>query len=137
MRSFVVRMEFEGVASEARGSYTCRKCLDSDGAFCTLAWSGIWDIVEFGGVRFDGMQLHKSGWIKLRREHHEGSTLVETHFKTTPVFHESINDPIPQIKALLGALDLSHSSLNDHFCRAMSDLLLKEDWKSTFKGKEH
>ncbi|KAG2811694.1 hypothetical protein PC118_g16071 [Phytophthora cactorum] len=38
-----------------------------------------------------------------------------------------------QIKILITSLNQSHATMNDHFCHLMSDLLLEEDWKSTFR----
>ncbi|KAF1789997.1 hypothetical protein GQ600_896 [Phytophthora cactorum] len=136
-RSFAVQTELKGYTSETEGKYTCRKYVGEDEA--TLVWSGMWNILSFGGVRFDGMQLHKQSFIKLRRVSKHGaglsstSTLVETSFETIPVFHDSVCDFEEQIKILITSLNQSHATMNDHFCHLMSDLLLEEDWKSTFR----
>ncbi|KAG3015487.1 hypothetical protein PC120_g12123 [Phytophthora cactorum] len=136
-QSFAVRTVLKGYTSETEGKYTCRKYVGEDEV--TLVWSGMWNILSFGGVRFDGMQLHKQGFIKLRRVSKHGaglsstSTLVETSFETIPVFHDSVCDFEEQIKILITSLNQSHATMNDHFCHLMSDLLLEEDWKSTFR----
>ncbi|KAG4049144.1 hypothetical protein PC123_g15560 [Phytophthora cactorum] len=107
-QSFAVRTVLKGYTSETEGKYTCRKYVGEDEV--TLVWSGMWNILSFGGVRFDGMQLHKQGFIKLR-----------------------VCDFEEQIKILITSLNQSHATMNDHFCHLMSDLLLEEDWKSTFR----
>lgn len=95
-------------------------------------------LLKFGDVRLDGMQLHKQGFIKLRRlsQHGEGltctSTIVESRFETIPVFHDSVRDYKEQTEIFITSLTQSHDTINDHFCRLMSDILLEEDWKSTF-----
>ncbi|OWZ12564.1 hypothetical protein PHMEG_00014246 [Phytophthora megakarya] len=85
------------------------------------------------------MQLHKHGFIKLSQMPREGpctSTVVETHFETIPVFHDSVQDHADQIKVLISSLSQTHNKLNKHFCHLMSDLLLEEDWKSS-SGQEN
>ncbi|ETP39765.1 hypothetical protein F442_12797 [Phytophthora nicotianae P10297] len=135
-RSFALRTEVEGYSSETEGRYTCRKYVGEDDA--TLVWSGMWNILKLGHVRFDRMQLHKQGFIKLRRLSQHGaaqtstSTLVETSFETIPVFHNSVRDYKEQTKVLITSLSQSHDTIDDYFCRLMSDILLEEDWKSTF-----
>ncbi|KAG7378394.1 hypothetical protein PHYPSEUDO_010146 [Phytophthora pseudosyringae] len=139
-RSFTVRANFEGCTSEAQGKYLCKKYVRKD--YVAVVWSGVWNLSEYGGVKFHGMQLHKRGFIKLRRVCRQGpgqqstSTIVETNFKTIPIFHGSVTDQTQQMQAFISALNRSFSRMNAKFCQMMSDQLLKEDWRATFEREK-
>ncbi|POM61873.1 hypothetical protein PHPALM_29048 [Phytophthora palmivora] len=134
-RSSIVRTNLESFASEAKGKYLCQKRAIEDGV--VLMWSGVWDITEYGGVMFRGMQLHHRGLVKLRRVSRQGpgqqstSTIVETNLETIPVFDDNITDQIHQIQIFSSVVTRSFSTRNSTFSQMMSELLLKEDWKVT------
>ncbi|KAK1935816.1 hypothetical protein P3T76_010510 [Phytophthora citrophthora] len=140
-RSFIVRTNLDGSLSEARGKYMCQKYVH-DGNI-VLVWSGVWDVEEYGGVKFHGLQLHKRGYVKLRSvprqgpQEHSMSTVVETKFETIPIYHDNATDQEEQTKAFYTALNRSFKSMNEMFCNMMSDQLLKEDWKATFGHEKH
>jgi hypothetical protein len=123
--------------SKVQGKYTSQKRATEEG--CVIVWSGVWDVSEIGHAKFRGMQLHKQGVIELRRVPHEGpgqhstSTVAEIQFVTTPVFHESIKDNTQKTLELIVALQRSYDIVNSSFRQKMSDLLLEEDWKATFR----
>ncbi|OWZ12565.1 hypothetical protein PHMEG_00014247 [Phytophthora megakarya] len=139
-RSFSIRANLKGCNSEAHGKYMCQKYASEDGV--ALIWSGVWYITEYGGVKFQGMQLHKRGSVKLRCVPREGpgqqstSTVVEALFETIPVFEDNVIDRMHQTESLRHALNRSFNIMNSTFCQMMSGLLLKEDWKATF-GREN
>ncbi|POM76032.1 Hypothetical protein PHPALM_6777 [Phytophthora palmivora] len=115
----------------------CRERAIEDGV--ALVWSGVWDVIEYGGVKFCGMQLHKRGFVTLRPVCRQGpgqqstSTLVETNFETIPVFDDKVTDQVHQVQTFSSVLTRSFNTANSTFCKMMSDLLLKEDWNNTFK----
>lgn len=138
-RSFDVRTNVEALASEARGKYTCQKYVHEGSV--VLVWSGVWDVHEYGGVKFHDLQLYKRGYVKLRSVPHEGprqhstSTVVESKFETIPIYPDNVTDQTERTQAFYAALNRSFKSMNELFCHMVSDLLLKEDWKATF-GKD-
>ncbi|KAG7382654.1 hypothetical protein PHYBOEH_010399 [Phytophthora boehmeriae] len=138
-RSFSLQTNFEGFTSSVWGKYTCRKYVDEDSV--TLVSVGSGNVVEIGGATFNGVQLHKRGVITLRRVPRQGpgqistSTVVETTFETTPVFHESVVDRAKQTETLIDEITKSYVKLNKSFCHRMGAVLLEEDWMATF-GRE-
>ncbi|KAG7378395.1 hypothetical protein PHYPSEUDO_010147 [Phytophthora pseudosyringae] len=135
-RSFSLRLEFEGLVSEASGRYTCQTHVEDDKV--TITWVEHADVSEFGGVIFNGMQYQKRACMILRRVPREGpahqstSTVVDTYFQTTPILHDSVPDKLQQTQAFINSAHRSHSKLNKVVCQHMSNLLLEEDWKATF-----
>ncbi|KAK1935817.1 hypothetical protein P3T76_010511 [Phytophthora citrophthora] len=131
--SIQTNMEDSASTSEARGTYMCQKYVHK--GFVVLAWPGVWDISEYGGLKFDGLQIHKRGYVKLRSVPQQGpgeystSTVAESKFETIPIFRGNVTE---QTQAFYMALSWTFNSLNKVFCRIMSDLLWQEDWKATF-----
>ncbi|KAF1779677.1 hypothetical protein GQ600_25351 [Phytophthora cactorum] len=120
-QSFAVRTVLKGYTSETEGKYTCRKYVGED------------EVTLFGQA-CDSMGCNCTSKASLNcGSLSSTSTLVETSFETIPVFHDSVCDFEEQIKILITSLNQSHATMNDHFCHLMSDLLLEEDWKSTFR----
>ncbi|KAL3670611.1 hypothetical protein V7S43_003803 [Phytophthora oleae] len=140
-RSFTVRTNFKGATSEVRGKYMCQKYVYKGNI--VLVWSGVWDVSEYGGMKFHGLQLHKRGYVKLRSVPHQGpqqhstSTVVETKFETIPIYRGNVTDQAEQTQAFYVALNRSFNSTNEAFCQMMSDQLLKEDWKATFREENN
>jgi hypothetical protein len=136
VRSFSLRLEFDGLVSDTAGKYTCQRLVTPDEV--TILWVEYADVFEFGGVKFSGMQYQKRACMKLRRVPREGpgqqstSTVVETHFETTPVFHESVADCWLQTQAFINSAHRAHAKLNKVVCQNMRHLLVEEDWRETF-----
>ncbi|OWZ01545.1 hypothetical protein PHMEG_00027041 [Phytophthora megakarya] len=136
-RSFTARSDHGGVKSEGQGKYMCQKYVSEDGV--ELMWSGVMDIAEYGGVKFQGMQLHKRGSIRLRPVLREGpgnqstSTIVETNFETIPLFDDSVTDQVYQVQIFNAVLNSSYNQMSAMFSQMVSELLLKEDWRATFQ----
>ncbi|OWY94336.1 hypothetical protein PHMEG_00035964 [Phytophthora megakarya] len=107
-RSFSLRLEFEGLISEATGKYTCQ-CLVTDDEI-TIAWVEWADVLEFGGIKFEGLQYQKRSYMKLH----------------------SVEDKVQQTQAFINSAHRSHNKLDKLVTQHMSHLLLEEDWKATF-----
>ncbi|KAH7459590.1 uncharacterized protein KRP23_15149 [Phytophthora ramorum] len=138
VRSFSLKMDFEGFFSRASGKYTCRKFVTETEVM--LVWIECADLLEFGGAQFHGMQYLKRGYVKLRRVLRQGpgeqstSTVVEAFSETSPVFQEGTDNQAAQTQDLIKAVKRSYSRVNNVFCQTMSNFLLEEDWKATVGG---
>ncbi|RLN94663.1 hypothetical protein BBJ28_00004077 [Nothophytophthora sp. Chile5] len=135
-RTFALQTDYEGYTSQYRGKVTCRKYVSEDSVI--VAWEGAGDVLEMSGVKFHGVQSHKTGWVKLRRVARQGpgqastSTTVEMYFETTPVFHESVTDLREQTQTFIDATDKGQGKVNKLFCQIVSGMLVEEDWKATY-----
>ncbi|KAJ8537506.1 hypothetical protein ON010_g13090 [Phytophthora cinnamomi] len=135
-RSFTLRLEFEGLVSDTSGKYTCQKSVSADEV--EIAWVEHADVMEFGGVKFNGMQYQKRAFMKLRPVSREGlcqrsaATEVETHFETFPIFRDNVTDSWDQTLAFVNRAQQTHNKLDALVCQHMSNLLLEEDWKAAF-----
>ncbi|KAK1946338.1 hypothetical protein P3T76_001891 [Phytophthora citrophthora] len=136
-RAFKIRTDSEGFTSKVTGKYSARRYVDSDGSI-VIVWTGSGDVEEIGDVTFNGVQVHKRGWIKLRRVPRQGanqqstSTVVEASFETIPMLHDSIENKKQEAQKFLDVVAKSYHILDKLFCNRMGSLLVEEDWKATF-----
>ncbi|KAG1697936.1 hypothetical protein DVH05_015420 [Phytophthora capsici] len=134
-RAFKIRTDFEGFTSRVSGKYTARRYVDSDGSI-VIVWTGCGDVDKVGDATFNGVQVHKRGWIKVRRVPRQGaghqstSTVVEASFETIPVLHERIENKKHETQKFLAAVTKSYHIVDKLFCHQMGSLLLEEDWKA-------
>ncbi|GMF43213.1 unnamed protein product [Phytophthora fragariaefolia] len=92
--SFSLRWETERFVIS--GKFTCQTKVSEDTV--EIEWIERADVLEWGRVRFVGMQLEKRVIMKLYRvldahmDQKSAFTVVETHCETTPIFHERVTD---------------------------------------------
>ncbi|KAG7395772.1 hypothetical protein PHYBOEH_003207 [Phytophthora boehmeriae] len=137
VETFSLQMNVEGLVSDISGKYTCRNYVSDNEV--VIVWIEHVNVAEFGGLKFDGLQYQKRGWMKLRRVPHQGpgeqqslSTVVECHYETVPIFRNGAFDPLQQMQAFITLVHRYHAKLDKAVCDAMGGLLLEEDWKATF-----
>lgn len=134
--SYSLTVDKKGVISKISGKYTCQKHVSEDEI--TFVWVEHANVSEFGKLKFQGLQYRKRGSIKLRRvfrqssDQQSTSTVVETHYETTPIFCTSAVNPMQQLSSFIALACGSHGEMSKLVSDTMSDLLLEEDWKATF-----